>query len=103
MADVMVTGRMSQAKKAAGNKVLQSLGLNASQVINQLYDYLIAKNATPFDTTQTETIAKTDLTDALNFVRSVQRKNCFSQMTDEEIKRSKLAKYGITPRESENK
>ena len=37
MADAMVTGRMSQAKKQAGGRVLQSLGLSASQENNQLY------------------------------------------------------------------
>lgn len=49
MADAMVTGRMPQAKKQAGGRVLQSLGLSASQVINQLYDYLITYDASPFD------------------------------------------------------
>lgn len=38
MADAMFTGRMSQAKKRAGNSVLNSLGMSASQAINQLYD-----------------------------------------------------------------
>lgn len=47
MADAMVTGRMPQAKKQAGGRVLQSLGLSASQVINQLYDYLITYERLP--------------------------------------------------------
>ena len=52
MADAMVTGRMPQAKKQAGGRVLQSLGLSASQVINQLYDYLITYDASPFDASE---------------------------------------------------
>ena len=40
MDDVMVTGRMSAAKKAAGARVLEAAGLNASQAVNLLYDKL---------------------------------------------------------------
>lgn len=46
--DAMVTGRMSQAKKELGNQVLGELGTNASQVINELYDYVISRRALPF-------------------------------------------------------
>lgn len=46
--DAMVTARMPAGKKEAGNAVLRELGMSASQVINQLYDYLIAKRAVPF-------------------------------------------------------
>lgn len=48
--DAMVTGRMSQAKKELGNQVLRELGTNASQVINELYDYVISRRALPFST-----------------------------------------------------
>ena len=41
MDDAMVTGRMPAKKKAAGNRVLEKVGLNASQAINMLYDRLI--------------------------------------------------------------
>ena len=37
----MVTARMSAEKKAAGNKVLERAGLNASQFINKVYDRII--------------------------------------------------------------
>ena len=40
MEDVMVTGRMSAEKKAAGAKVLAKAGLNANQAINLLYEKL---------------------------------------------------------------
>lgn len=46
--DAMVTGRMSQAKKELGNQVLRELGTNASQVINELYDYVISRRSLPF-------------------------------------------------------
>ncbi|NJE80712.1 RelB/DinJ family addiction module antitoxin [Olsenella sp. SW781] len=46
--DAMVTGRMSQAKKELGNQVLRELGTNASQAINELYDYVISRRALPF-------------------------------------------------------
>lgn len=41
MAEAMVTGRMSSEKKARASRVLSREGLNASQVINLLYDRLI--------------------------------------------------------------
>ena len=40
MDDAMVTGRMSAEKKAAGARVLEKAGLNASQAVNLLYDKL---------------------------------------------------------------
>ena len=40
MDDAMVTARMSAEKKAAGARVLEAAGLNASQAINLLYDKL---------------------------------------------------------------
>lgn len=97
MADSMVTGRMSQAKKRAGGTVLSSLGMSASQAINQLYDYLIAHNATPFESTPAKPASDAQLQEALAFVRDIPRKNGFSSMSDAEIKRSKLAARGFIP------
>ena len=48
MEDAMVTGRMSADKKAAGAKVLEKAGLNASQAINLLYDKLDAEQNVDF-------------------------------------------------------
>lgn len=50
--DAMVTARMPQGKKDAGNAILRQLGTSASQVINELYDYIILMRATPFGSTQ---------------------------------------------------
>jgi len=46
--DAMVTGRMSEEKKAAGNAVLAESGLNASQAIGLMYDRLIAEKDASF-------------------------------------------------------
>ena len=43
MADAMVTARMSQEKKDEGNRVLAQLGVNASQAVNRLYDYVLER------------------------------------------------------------
>ena len=48
-AEAMVTARMGVGKKEAGNRVLASLGANASKAVNQLYDYVIERGALPFD------------------------------------------------------
>ena len=68
MADAMVTARMSQEKKEAGNRVLEQLGTNASQVVNRLYDYVL---------------------------ESIPRKDRFSTMTDDEIRRERLVSRGL--------
>lgn len=48
-AEAMVTARMGVGKKEEGNRVLASLGINASKAVNQLYDYVIERGALPFD------------------------------------------------------
>lgn len=48
-AEAMVTARMGIEKKEEGNRILSSLGTNASKAINQLFDYVIEKRALPFD------------------------------------------------------
>lgn len=103
MADAMVTGRMSQAKKRAGNSVLSSLGMSASQAINQLYDYLIAQNATPFERASAKPANNAQLHEALAFVQSVPRQSNFTHMSDTEIKRSKLAARGFVPSDGSEK
>ncbi len=47
--DAMVTARMPQGKKEAAAQVLKELGLTASQVINELFDLLIATRKVPFE------------------------------------------------------
>lgn len=95
MADSMVTGRMTQAKKAAGNRVLASLGLNASQAINQLYDHLIDQRSLPFGNAAEHTHPVEERAAARAFVRSIPRKNRFSGMDDDQIKLAKLKDKGF--------
>ncbi len=97
MTDAMVTGRMSQAKKQAGTRVLQSLGMSASQAINQLYDFLISRETTPFKDAAETPASGAQLNEALTFVRSIPRETQFTHMNDAEIKRSKLAARGFIP------
>lgn len=92
---------MSQAKKQAGSRVLQSLGMSASQAINELYDYLIAQRAMPFTKADDAPTVNGKLEDALRFVRSIPRKNSFSDMNDEQIKRAKLASKGFVASDRE--
>lgn len=91
MSEAMVTGRMSTAKKKAGNKVLSNIGVNASQAINQLYDYIIEHGRLPFSESKERTISAKEWKEAKEFVASIPFKNRFSTMTDDEIRQERLA------------
>lgn len=100
MADAMVTGRMTSAKKEAGNRVLDGLGLNASQAINQLYDHLIEQGSMPCVKPQSQkAYSKGQVEEALSYVRSLQMPKVpreLAGMTDDEVKRHKMRhRYGI--------
>ncbi len=45
--DAMVTARMPKGKKEAAAQVFKELGLTASQVINELFDQIIATRSVP--------------------------------------------------------
>ena len=90
MADVMGTGRMSKAKKEAGNRVLHSMGISASQAINQLYDYLIEEKELPFRRKRSSRRTKAQVRKAASFIDSIPVTNAFSSMTDEEIRQHKV-------------
>lgn len=94
MTDTMVTGRMSQQKKKEGTRALKELGLNTSQAINQLFDYLISTGEMPFQREEKRTITKKDLQRAHDFLSSMQRVNSFSHMTDADIKKCKARAMG---------
>lgn len=98
MADAMVTARMSQEKKEAGNRVFEQLGTNASQVVNCLYDYAIEKKMLPFSTNkQHRGYTKEDLAAAKAWVDGITRlpeNNRFAYMTDKEIKMERLRSRG---------
>lgn len=48
MNDVMVTARMSVEKKTEGSRILKSLGVTASNAVNQLFDYIVEHKRLPF-------------------------------------------------------
>lgn len=96
MADAMVTARMSQEKKEAGNRVLEQLGTNASQVVNRLYDYVLENKKPPFPEEQgRRKYTQEEIAEAIAWVDSIPRKDRFSTMTDDEIRRERLVSRGL--------
>lgn len=91
--DAMVTARMPIGKKEAGNAILQQLGMSASQVINELYDYIISNRATPFGDTGT-TIDEHTMRDAYAFVDSlpkVELEHKYLTMDAQDVRHERLA------------
>ena len=95
MEDVMVTGRMSAAKKAAGAKVLAKAGLNASQAINLLYDKLEEEQSADF--LMHRKPEPREWESALKLVESIYLPidPRFDDMTKSDIKRERLAAKGL--------
>ena len=73
MADAMVTARMPQSKKDAGNEVLRTLGYTASQAINELYDHVIETQSWPLARVEMGTVDSQRLAEALSFVDGIAR------------------------------
>lgn len=93
-AEVMVTGRMTASKKEEGNRILASLGVSASQAINQLYDYVIANRALPFQKEEAAPRAHTpeEIAEAVAWVNSlVVPRNDLSDLSLKEVKALRLA------------
>lgn len=95
MEDVMVTGRMSAQKKAAGNAVLKDAGLNPSQAINLMYSKLVDEKDASFLTEEGYDPIKWKV--AAKFVDSlvVPQKTRFDNMTKAEIKMDRLRSRGL--------
>lgn len=92
MASVMVTGRMSDDKKAAGLRVLKRNALNASQAINMLFDRLIADGDISFLRDEPQS-CQSNFALAAKYVDSISepRKTQFDNMNKREIKMHRLA------------
>lgn len=93
MADAMVVARMSAAKKKAAARVLESLGSNASQAINELYDYLIAEKQLPWQEGPLKSTASTKkLAEALKWVDalSVSIPPKYASMSIKDARRKRL-------------
>lgn len=99
MNEAMVTARMSSGKKETAAGILKDLGATPSQVINSLYDYVIAHKALPFDDDDSGSrrLSKEDLASALEWVDeiSLPRGNRFATMSDDDIRRGRLASSGL--------
>ena len=96
MADAMVTARMSAEKKEAGNRMLEQLGTNASQAVNRLYDYVLEKKQLPFPEQQgRRKYTQEEIAQALAWVDSIPRRDRFSTITDDEIRRERLISRGL--------
>lgn len=96
MDNAMVTGRMSQEKKAAGNAVLERSGLNASQAINCMYDRLIAEQDVSF--LRNALVTESDWESAAKFIDALAPESPletrFDSMTRGEIKMDKARAKG---------
>ena len=96
MADAMVTARMSAEKKEAGNRMLEQLGTNASQAVNRLYDYVLEKKLLTFPEQQgRRKYTQEEIAQAIAWVDSIPRRDRFSTMTDDEIRRERLISRGL--------
>ena len=99
MADAMVTARMSAEKKEAGNRILERLGTNSSQVVNRLYDYVLEKEELPFpEKPKRGRCTKEEVAEAIAWVDGIPRKRTtgrFSDMTVKEAKRDRLIADGL--------
>lgn len=99
MADAMVTARMSPEKKEAGNRMLEQLGTNASQAVNRLYDYVLAKKELPFpDQEECRHYTQEEIAEAIAWVDSIRLVDApgrFDNMTLKEVKRERLAARGL--------
>ncbi len=99
MADAMVTARMSQEKKEAGNRILEQLGTNASQAVNRLYDYVVEKKELPFpDKRKKHSFTQEEIAQAAAFIDSIPQRRTsgrFATMTVKEAKLERLAAKGL--------
>ncbi len=96
MPDAMVTARMSQSKKNAGNEILRELGYSASQAINELYDRVLETHAWPLESSKKAPINPQKLGEALAFIDGIARvsPNDFVDMSVNEAKQRRLIEKG---------
>lgn len=73
MADAMVTARMPQSKKDAGNEILRELGFSASAAINALYDRVLETREWPIPEMRSAHVDPIALRDALALVDGIAR------------------------------
>lgn len=95
----MVTARMTEEKKREGARVLESLGLTASGLINEVYDYLILQRKSPLaqeeEEPQPRHFTQEEIAEAVAWANSLPQIDRFSTMTDDEIKQERLIARGL--------
>ena len=96
MADAMVTARMPQSKKNAGNKILEELGYTASSAINALYDRIIETHEWPLAESRSSSVDPSKLKEALAYVDGISRLSSSEAppMSFDEAKRQRLLAKG---------
>lgn len=97
MENAMVTGRMTEEKKARGARILRREGLNASQAINILYDRIIEHGDARFLSEGAGAPCPQDWERAARFVDSLSEKRSsrFDGMTKAEVKAERLRARGL--------
>lgn len=98
MADAMVTGRMSAAKKQRGGRILSNEGLSASQAVNLMYDRIISEGTAEFLSAEGEAPHEgPKWSAAARFVDSLPcaQGTRFDGMGKGEIRRERLASRGL--------
>lgn len=97
MGDAMVTGRMSEDKKARGGNILKRSGINVSQCINMLYDRMIEDGNIDFLTKESTAEDNAKWQNAANFVDSLSEPQTtpFDTMTKAEIRTARLKDRGL--------
>ena len=94
----MVSARMTPAKKEAGNRILESLGTNASRAVNELFDYVIANKALPWQQDEKRaSVTRDQILEGISWVESlrVDLPDEFASMTTKDAKRARLAEEGL--------
>ena len=95
MAHAIVTARMSQEKKDEGNRVLAQLGVNASQAVNRLYDYVLERRELPFpEMDERRKYTDEEIARAMEWVDGISRL-AEGDMGIKEAKRARLVKKGL--------
>lgn len=99
MESAMVTGRMSQEKKEAGNAVLQRAGLTPSAAINRMYELLLERGNADFLAPPKPIHSPDEWKSALAFVEALKMPLAvderFETMTKAQIKAERLASKGL--------
>ena len=97
MPDAMVVARMPQEKKDSVARILESQGTNASRVINELYDFIDAHHALPFEKPNREEQRSEREAQACVWLAGIVRLpegNGFQSLADEDITRLRLQARG---------